>query len=83
MYDGIDISDWLLSVADVHESERYEKQSETIYYDQAERFAEVAIYPYPLSRQKTGIFKMDSPPSVTAVGTQGARRATGVPTATP
>jgi len=40
------------------------------------------IYPYPLSRQKTGEFKMDSPPFVTAVGTEGARRATGVPTAT-
>ncbi len=41
------------------------------------------VYPYPLSRQKTGVFKMDSPPFVKAVGTQGARRATGVPTATP
>jgi hypothetical protein len=27
------------------------------------------IYPYPLSRQKTEEFKMDSPPIVTAVGT--------------
>ena len=43
----------------------------------------LSVYPYPLSRQKTGEFKMDSPPTVTAVGTQGARRATGVPTATP
>jgi len=40
------------------------------------------IYPYPLSRQKTGIFKVDSSPCITAVGTEGARRATGVPTAT-
>jgi len=41
------------------------------------------IYPYPLSRQKTGAFKVDSSPYVKAVGTEGARRATGVPTATP
>ena len=42
------------------------------------------IYPYPLSRQKTGSFKVDSSPLVKAVGTEGARRAaTGVPTATP
>jgi len=41
------------------------------------------IYPYPLSRQKTGLFKVDSSPYVKAVGTKGARRATGVPTATP
>ena len=44
---------------------------------------ELILYPYPLSRQKTEEFKIDSPPIVTAVGTQGARRATGVPTATP
>ena len=41
------------------------------------------VYPYPLSRQKTGIFKVDLSPSVKAVGTEGARRATAVPTATP
>jgi hypothetical protein len=45
--------------------------------------AKFILYPYPLSRQKAGLFKMDSPPVVTAVGTEGARRATGVPTATP
>ena len=44
---------------------------------------ELALYPYPLSRQKIGLFKIDSPPSITAVGTKGARRATEVPTATP
>ncbi|MHC4595869.1 MAG: hypothetical protein ACYS19_13135, partial [Planctomycetota bacterium] len=38
------------------------------------------IYPYPLSRQKLEVFKVDSSPSVKAVGTEGARRATGVPT---
>jgi len=41
------------------------------------------VYPYPLSRQKPGILKVDSSPCVKAVGTEGARRATGVPTATP
>jgi len=41
------------------------------------------LYPYPLSRQKTGSFKVDSSPLVRAVGTEGARRATGGPTATP
>ena len=41
------------------------------------------IYPYPLSRQKTGALKVDSSHSVRAVGTEGARRATGVPTAAP
>jgi len=41
------------------------------------------VYPYPLSRQKLGVFKVDSSPCVKAVGTEGARRATGVPTATP
>ena len=41
------------------------------------------LYPYPLSRQKTGVFKVDSSPYVKAVGTEEARRATGVPTATP
>ena len=45
--------------------------------------ADVTLYPYPLSRQKLGVFKVDSSPSVKAVGTEGARRATGVPTATP
>ena len=43
----------------------------------------VTLYPYPLSRQKLGVFKVDSSPCVKAVGTEGARRATGVPTATP
>jgi len=33
------------------------------------------LYPYPLSRQKTGIFKVDLSPSVKAVGTEGARAA--------
>ncbi len=41
------------------------------------------IYTYPLSRQKLSVFKVDSSPCVKAVGTEGARRATGVPTATP
>jgi len=41
------------------------------------------LYPYPLSRQKTGIFKVDLSPSVKAVGTERARRVTAVPTATP
>jgi len=41
------------------------------------------LYPYPLSRQITGVFKVDSSPCVKAVGTEGARRATGVPKATP
>jgi hypothetical protein len=41
------------------------------------------IYPYPLSKQKLRVFKVDSSPYVKAVGTEGARRATGVPTATP
>ena len=41
------------------------------------------LYPYPLSRQKTGVSKVDSSPSVKAGGTEGTRRATGVPTATP
>jgi len=41
------------------------------------------VYPYPLSRQKLGVFKVDSSPCVKAVGTEGARRATGVPTAAP
>ena len=41
------------------------------------------VYPYPLSRQKLSVFKVDSSPCVKAVGTEGARRATGVPTATP
>lgn len=41
------------------------------------------VYPYPLSRQKTGALKVDSSHSVRAVGTEGARRATGVPTAAP
>ena len=34
--------------------------------------------PYPLSRQKLSVFKVDSSPCVKAVGTEGARRATGV-----
>jgi hypothetical protein len=41
----------------------------------------VKVYPYPLSRQNFEVFKIDSSPFVTAVGTEGARRATGVPTA--
>ena len=41
------------------------------------------LNPYPLSRQKMGFFKVDSSPVNAAVGTEGARRATGVPTATP
>jgi len=41
------------------------------------------IYPYPLSRQKTGVSKVDSSPCIKEVGTEGARRATGVPTASP
>ena len=53
--------------------------------DEYEEFAQriQALYPYPLSRQKLGVFKVDSSPFVKAVGTEGARRATGVPTATP
>jgi hypothetical protein len=43
----------------------------------------VILYPYPKSRQKLQAFKVDSSPYVKAVGTEGARRATGVPTATP
>ena len=41
------------------------------------------LYPYPLSRQKTVLSKVDSSPCIKAVGTEGARRATGVPTAAP
>jgi len=41
------------------------------------------VYPYPLSRHKTGLLKVDPSPCIKAVGTEGARRATGVPTATP
>ncbi len=44
--------------------------------------AMVYIYPYPKSRQKFMFFKVDSSPVVKAVGTEGARRATGEPTAT-
>jgi len=33
------------------------------------------LYPYPLSRQKTGSSKVDSSPLVRVVGTEGARRA--------
>jgi len=40
------------------------------------------LYPYPLSRQKTGVSKVDSSPCVKAGGTEGARRATAVPVAT-
>jgi hypothetical protein len=41
-----------------------------------------SVYPYPLSRQKTDVFKVDSLPCIKAVGTEGAQRATGAPTAT-
>lgn len=41
------------------------------------------LNPYPLSSQKIGSFKVDLSPVNAAVGTEGARRATGVPTATP
>ena len=44
---------------------------------------DIILYPYPLSRQKTVLCKVDSSPCITAVGTEGARRATGVPTAAP
>ncbi|MHC4750862.1 MAG: hypothetical protein ACYTFW_13425, partial [Planctomycetota bacterium] len=40
----------------------------------------ITVYTYPLSRQKTVLSKVDSSPCITAVGTEGARRATGVPT---
>jgi hypothetical protein len=46
-------------------------------------FSESNLYPYPLSRQKTVLSKVDSSPYIKAVGTEGARRATGVPTAAP
>ena len=47
----------------------YEKIYNTIMGD---------LYPYLLSRQKTGISKVDSSPCIKAVGTLGARRATRV-----
>ena len=39
------------------------------------------LYPYPLSRQKTELFKIELSPCVETVVTEGARRATGVTTA--
>jgi len=41
------------------------------------------LYPYPLSRQKTAVLKVDLSPCVKAGGTEGVRRATAVPPATP
>jgi energy-coupling factor transporter ATP-binding protein EcfA2 len=41
------------------------------------------VYPYPLSRQKTVLSKVELSTCIKAVGTEGARRATGVPTAAP
>jgi hypothetical protein len=37
-----------------------------------------AVYPYPLSRQKTGVFKVDLSPSVKTVGTEASRRAVAI-----
>jgi hypothetical protein len=49
-----------------HSWTRIDTQDENTVLGKLKR---LRIYPYPLSRQKTEGFKMDSPPTVTAVGT--------------